>query len=52
MQVSAKFEPSFFHQPIKFLHWRKAMDEEHHAIEENQTWSMVPLPKGKHSIGC
>lgn len=22
------------------------------AMENNQTWSVVPLPEGKHSIGC
>lgn len=29
-----------------------AMNEELNALKANQTWSLVPLPQGKHSIGC
>ena len=28
------------------------MDEELKAMEDNNTWSLVPLPHGKHTIGC
>ena len=28
------------------------MKAELDAMEANKTWSVVPLPKGKHSIGC
>ncbi|KAH9298352.1 hypothetical protein KI387_030034, partial [Taxus chinensis] len=27
--------------------WEQAMDEEHQALMENQTWDLVKLPKGK-----
>lgn len=32
--------------------WKKAMDEEILALEENQTWSLCALPQGKRAIGC
>ncbi|KAH9292690.1 hypothetical protein KI387_042125, partial [Taxus chinensis] len=36
--------------------WEQAMDEEHKALMENQTWDLVKLPEGKKSItkisGC
>ena len=28
------------------------MYDELQGMKLNKTWSMVPLPKGKHSIGC
>ena len=28
------------------------MKAELEAMETNQTWSIVPLPKGNNSIGC
>ena len=51
-QLSSEYEPTFYHQAAKFPHWQQAMSEELQAMEENNTWSVVPLPKGKHSIGC
>ncbi|KAL4310369.1 hypothetical protein GQ457_01G023510 [Hibiscus cannabinus] len=37
---------------LNFHFWRAAVDEELHAMESLQTWSIVPLPKGKHAIDC
>ena len=28
------------------------MDAELDAMQQNQTWSVIPLPPSKHSIGC
>ena len=28
------------------------MDEEMRALEKNQTWDIVELPKGKKTVGC
>ena len=52
MNVSSQFEPQFYHQAIQFSQWRTAMKEEIDAMESNNTWTIVPLPEGKHSIGC
>lgn len=32
--------------------WIHAIQEEIKALEENKTWSLVPLPENKHTIGC
>lgn len=32
--------------------WKNAMSEEMQSLHKNQTWELVPLPKGKKSIGC
>ncbi|KAH9314233.1 hypothetical protein KI387_022860, partial [Taxus chinensis] len=30
--------------------WEQAMDEEHQALMENQTWDLVKLPEGKRVL--
>lgn len=32
--------------------WEKAMKAELTALEKNNTWEVVSLPKGKRPIGC
>lgn len=32
--------------------WHKAMEEEYNDLLKNQTWSLVPLPPNRTSIGC
>jgi histone deacetylase 1/2 len=32
--------------------WVAAMHSEHQALLKNQTWHLVPIPKGKNIIGC
>ena len=31
--------------------WIKAMNEELDQIEKNQTWELVPIPRGKNVVG-
>lgn len=45
------FQPSSFEEAIKDENWVQAMDEEIEAIENNDTWDLVDLPKGKNLIG-
>lgn len=49
---STEVEPFTYTQAIKDPRWVEAMKAEITALEDNHTWSMVPLPKGKRSIGC
>lgn len=43
---------NFFHQAVKLPQWREAMKVDLDVMELNKTWSVVPLPVGKHSVGC
>lgn len=40
----------FFHQAVKFPHCLCAMDDEIHVFERVNTWTLVPLPSGRHTI--
>ena len=52
MNVSSQYEPQFYRQAVKFSQWRDVKKVELEVMEFNKTWLVVPLPKGKHSIGC
>ncbi|XP_061363168.1 uncharacterized protein LOC133306807 [Gastrolobium bilobum] len=45
-------EPKSYSQASKLECWRKAMNDELSALEQNQTWKLVTLPHGKQQIGC
>ena len=45
------FQPSLFEKEIRDENWVQAMDEEIEAIEKNDTWDLVDLPKDKNLIG-
>ena len=45
-------EPTCFEEAIGNAKWQKAMDEEISALDENETWDLVPLPNSKNVIGC
>ncbi|RDX66062.1 putative mitochondrial protein, partial [Mucuna pruriens] len=47
----ADCEPVTFEEAASDRNWRKAMDEEIHAIEKNQTWELTDLPGDKRPIG-
>ena len=44
-------DPIHFEDAVKEEKWVAAMEEEIEAIEKNETWKLVSLPKGKHVIG-
>ncbi|KAF3669451.1 Senescence-associated protein 13 [Capsicum annuum] len=45
-------EPKTYKEACSNPKWIKAMQEEILALEDNHTWKLVPLPPGKHPIGC
>ena len=51
-KVVQNVEPTCFEEAVGNVHWEDAMNEEMVALEANDTWELVPLPKGKNAIGC
>ena len=49
--ISKSQEPSSYHQASKDLNWIKAMKEELSAMENNQTWTLVPRPANRKVVG-
>ena len=39
-------DPIKFEDAVKEDKWRRAMDTEIHAINKNNTWELVDLPRG------
>ncbi|CAL9018843.1 unnamed protein product, partial [Prunus brigantina] len=50
-RLSTSVEPTTFAQADADPKWKEAMQAELLALEHNHTWTMTPLPSGKHAIG-
>ena len=50
-KVIQDVEPTCFEHATRNVHWDDAMNEEMAALEANDTWELVSLPKGKKAIG-
>ncbi|MCO5582897.1 hypothetical protein L7F22_036799 [Adiantum nelumboides] len=51
-KVAQDVEPACFEETAENDKWQEAMNEEMDALYGNETWELVPLPKGKKPIGC
>ena len=51
-RVADVHEPESYAEAAKDAHWRAAMEEEMHALAENETWDLVDAPKVVKLIGC
>ena len=51
-QISNDSSPSSLNEALSDDRWTKAMKEEMDALQKNQTWDLVPLPRGKKRVGC
>lgn len=50
--VSSVFVPNTVQDALSISEWRTAMEEEMSAFHSNNTWTLVPLPHGKTTVGC
>ena len=44
--------PQTHHEALMDKNWKNATNEEMKALNKNQTWEIVDLPKGKKTVGC
>ena len=51
-QISNDSTPSSLKNALSDDQWTKAMEEEMDALQKNQTWDLVLLPRGKKRVGC
>lgn len=49
--VSKVLEPKSYSEACENLQWFEAIQKELKALEENEIWTIMPLPKHKKSIG-
>lgn len=45
-------KPRNFKEAMASCMWTKSVNVEHGALEQNRTWDVVSLPKGKNVVGC
>lgn len=50
--ISGITEPASYTQVVKDPHWQDAMQYELNALEQQNTWTLMPLPYGHKPIGC
>jgi hypothetical protein len=50
--VTADREPMSFAEAVKDNIWNFAMQQVIQALEDNNTWTMCPLPMNKKALGC
>jgi hypothetical protein len=44
--------PTNIHEALTNSKWTQAVKEELEALQKNGTWTLVPLPRGKKTVGC
>eukprot|EP00253_Pinus_taeda_P030298 PITA_30298 len=51
-QAPVNHDPDTFSEASGHPHWEVAMNEEYHSLLANDTWDLVPLPKGSKLVRC
>ena len=51
-QVPENPDLDTFEEASVHPNWDEAMNEEYHSLLENDTWDLVPLPKGRKLVRC
>ena len=50
--LSSHFVPFNIHEALSHPRWRQVMIDEMQALEQSDTWELVPLPPDKKTEGC
>jgi hypothetical protein len=48
--IDSTVEPTHYQDALCIPHWRAAMEQEFPALDNNQTWNLVPPHAGLNSI--
>ena len=51
-RLSSHHVPSTVQEALSNPKWSQAIKVEMEALEKSKTWALVPLPKGKKTVGC
>eukprot|EP00253_Pinus_taeda_P032314 PITA_32314 len=51
-QAPVNHDPDTFAEASGHPHWEAAVNEEYHSLLANDTWDLVPLPKGRKLVRC
>lgn len=51
LAISAETEPKSYKDAALSKEWTEAMNNELHALEVSNTWSVVPFTKDKKALG-
>jgi hypothetical protein len=51
-QVSENHDPKTFAEASGHPYWDTTMNEEYRSLMENDTWDLIPLPKGRKLVRC
>jgi hypothetical protein len=52
VQLSETRDPKIFLESLGYPYLDTVMNEEYHYLMENNTWDLVPLPKGRKLVIC
>ena len=52
LSLSFVVVPKSVQETLSIPSWKAAMDEKMSALSQNATWSLVPSPPGKTTVGC
>ncbi|PNY08246.1 hypothetical protein L195_g004761 [Trifolium pratense] len=50
--INTEQERTYFAEAVRDVLWRKAMEAEIEALQNNGTWTIASLPPGKKALGC